>query len=259
MASLLHALADYRLHCCRAFSITHAFFNRHGGVSPAPWDSLNVSHGVGDSEDNVFRNRSAIKDKLGFKRLVSAQQVHGPDLLHIQTMPESDIEIAGYDAIITDIADIGLMVQQADCQAVLFADPQKHAVGIAHSGWRGSVWNIIGKTVLAMRDAFHTDPADLLAAISPSLGPCCAEFINYAAELPETFHTFKNDTHHFNFWEISRSQLATAGLKKENISVAAICTCCNEDYFSYRREGTTGRCASIIGITDTCTTGNNQA
>lgn len=228
----------------------HGFFDRHGGVSPPPWDSLNVSHGVGDHSENVVFNRNMIKKRLNFKCLISARQIHGTDIHHVEKIPENAAEITGYDAFITDIAGIGLMVQQADCQAVVFADPVRLAVGIAHTGWRGSVANIIAKTIQAMKNTFLTDPADLMAAISPSLGPCCAEFINYRKELPAKFHKFKNNMDHFNFWDISRSQLENAGVQQDNISIASVCTVCNKEYFSYRREGNTGRGATIIGIKD---------
>ncbi len=156
-----------------------ASFSRAGGLSPLPFDSLNMSYHVGDQYENVLHNRKAVKDALGIKYLVSGQQVHDDKIYCVKEQPEEDIEIKAYDAFITNIPNIGLMIQQADCQAVMLFDPVKKAVGIAHAGWRGSLLNIISKTIAAMSKEYATNPSDLLAPISPSLGPCCAEFVNY--------------------------------------------------------------------------------
>ena len=143
---------------------------------------------------------------------------------------------------------LGLMIQQADCQAVFLFDPATKAVGIIHVGWRGSVADIIAETVFVMSRAFAVEPVDISAAVSPSLGPCCAEFINYHTELPAALHAYQVRPNYFDFWAISRDQLCAAGVRPENIQVAGICTCCNRDYFSYRRHKITGRFASVAGI-----------
>lgn len=223
-------------------------FNRHGGVSPPPWDSHNVSFGLGDSSENVCANRKQIKTALGCKRLVSAKQVHGSKVCTVDRIPAEDLEIDGHDALITNVPGIGLMIQQADCQAVLLHDPEKKAVGIAHVGWRGTVADIIAETVFAMGRAFSTEPINITAAISPSLGPCCAEFVNFRSELPAALHGYQVRAKYFDFWAISRDQLCAAGIRPENIRAASICTCCNRDFFSYRRNRNTGRFASVIGI-----------
>ena len=226
----------------------HGVFNRYGGVSPAPWDSQNVSLDLGDNPQNVRANREGIKKALHCEHLISTKQVHQSRVFIIKENPEGDLEAKGFDALITNIQGLGLMIQQADCQAVMLFDPEKMAVGIVHVGWRGSVASIISKTVFAMSDTFATEPADLIAAISPSLGPCCAEFINYRAELPVSFHGYQVRPDYFDFWAISRDQLCAIGVRPENIHTAGICTCCNQDYFSYRRDRETGRFASVIGI-----------
>jgi YfiH family protein len=230
--------------------VFHATFNRHGGTSPAPWDTNNVSFGLGDDTGNVSTNRENIKKSIGCRHLVTANQVHGSRVYHVNKDPGSDLEIDGYDAMITSLPGLGLMVQQADCQAVMLYDPQQKCVGIAHVGWRGSVTDIIAETIYAMSQAFSTEPVDLLAAISPSLGPCCAEFVNHRTELPESLHSYQVRENYFDFWTISRDQLCAAGIRPENVHITRICTCCNEDWFSYRRDRDTGRSASVIGIRD---------
>jgi YfiH family protein len=230
----------------RVFS--HAVFNRHGGVSPPPWNSNNVSFGLGDSSGNVYTNRDKIKKLFGFRHLVSARQVHGARVYIVREEPEKDHEIDGYDSLVTNIPGIGLMIQQADCQAVFLFDTVTKALGITHVGWRGSVADIIAETIFAMNQTFSTEPVDITAGVSPSLGPCCAEFANYHKELPASFHAYQVRPNYFDFWAISRDQLCAAGVRPENIQVAEICTCCNRDYFSYRRNKITGRFASVAGI-----------
>ena len=227
--------------------LVHGFFNRHGGASDQPYFSLNSSFGVGDQPAVVMDNRHRLKKALGLHILVSGQQVHGRKVMVVRERPAGDFEADGYDAFVTD-QPIGLMIQQADCQAVILHDPVRKVIGAAHVGWRGSVDGIIGETVKAMADNFGTVQADLLAAVSPSLGPCCAEFVNYRQELPEWMHRFQVRPDHFDFWAISRFQLQEAGLAEANIAVTGICTCCSKDHFSYRRAKVTGRCATVIGL-----------
>ena len=239
------------IHISRGFTSSFLFygtFNRHGGVSPSPWNSNNVSFGIGDSSDNVHANREQIKQAVGFKRLVSAKQVHGSKVYVVDRAPAGGLEVDAFDALVTNVPGIGLMIQQADCQAVFLFDPEKKAVGLAHVGWRGTVADIIAETVFTMSQTFSTEPVDIIAAISPSLGPCCAEFINFRSELPAALHGYQVRPNYFDFWKISRDQLCAAGIRPENIHVAAICTCCNQDFFSYRRDRDTGRFASVIGI-----------
>jgi hypothetical protein len=228
--------------------VIRASFSREGGVSHEPYQSLNVSYHAGDSDTNIHTNRKKIKEALGIKYLVSGHQVHDDKVYCVREKPKEDYEIKGYDGFITNIPDIGLMIQQADCQAVMLYDPVQKAVGIAHAGWRGSVANIIAKIIKAMSAEYGTTPSDLQAAISPSLGPCCAEFVHYRTELPTAFHTYQVRENYFDFWAISRDQLRECGVRAENIEAAEICTVCNKDFFSYRRDKVTGRFASVIGL-----------
>lgn len=230
-----------------ADSLVHGVFGRQGGVSVAPYHSLNLSFGVGDDPAAVLANRALLKKALGINTLVSARQVHGDRVLSITATPEGDFEAEGYDALITNCR-IGLMIQQADCQAVILHDPDRAALGMAHVGWRGSVVGIIGVTVRAMAEAFGSDPAQLRAAITPSLGGCCAEFINYHRELPSWMHEFQVRPAHFDFPAISARQLEEAGLRQERISQAGLCTRCSPDYFSYRRDRVTGRFATVAAL-----------
>ncbi len=227
--------------------LAHGCFHRHGGISPAPYNSLNVSFGVGDAPDNIRQNRLLVKKALGCTSLVSARQVHG-DQVAVVRQDDGDQELDGHDALITDVPGVALLIQQADCQAILLYDPHKRVIANIHCGWQGSVAGIIAATLARMTTSFHCDPTHIQAAISPALGPCCAEFIHYKQELPEDFHAFEVEKNHFDFPAISTMQLQEAGLSADHIEVAGICTKCNKDWFSFRRRRQTGRFCSAIGL-----------
>lgn len=233
--------------------LPHGMFNRLGGCSPAPFDSLNLSYHTGDDGSLVRANRSRALETLGLQRLVSIKQVHGDGIRVIESANALEEEIKGYDALISTVPGTGILIQQADCQAVLLADSGNKVIAAVHCGWRGSVLNIIGSTVHHLTSQFKLNPASLKAVISPSLGPCCAEFIHYRTELPQWMHAFQVRSNYFDFWAVSHTQLLQAGLRPEHIDTVRICTQCNRQFFSYRRarqesDGITGRNGSIIGI-----------
>ncbi len=180
--------------------------------------------------------------------IAAVTQAHGDRVLRVSSPPADD-DPRGYDAIITAEPGIGLMIQQADCQAVLLFDPVVPAVGIAHCGWRGNVAGICAKVVAAMAAAYGCAPARMLVAISPSLGPCCAEFRDYRELLPRWMWEFRRGECFFDFPRITRRQLLGAGIIPENIDSIHHCNVCDRDFFSYRRDGDlTGRQGSVIGI-----------
>jgi YfiH family protein len=214
---------------------------------------MNVSYGVGDSERAVAANRQRIGELIGFPVFLSAKQIHDTGIYCLTKPLTGSLEVEGVDALITDQQGVGLMIQQADCQAVLLFDPVKNIIAALHCGWRGSVVNIIDKVISRMKTGFGVVPGQLEAVISPSLGPCCSEFINYHHELPDEFMPFMVRPDYFDFWQISKNQLIGSGVQEAKINVAGICTCCSENYFSYRRasrlsNGVTGRNCSVIGM-----------
>lgn len=226
-------------------TVRHAVFLRHGGNSPAPWDSLNLANNVGDDEKWVETNRSTIQSILQAKRLVSCLQEHKTKALFIQE--ESDLSIAGTaDILFTDKIGIALSIQHADCQAAIFYDPRHHALAVVHAGWRGSAANIYSAAVSGMQQRWDSRPSELIAAIGPSLGPCHAQFIHWRSELPEELWPFQCAPDYFDFWALSQTQLIQCGLKENNIEIARICTFCQaQDFFSYRRCSLTGRHATV--------------
>lgn len=224
---------------------------RHGGTSVGLHSSYNLSYGVGDSKDSVTRNREQLKQDYGIPILLSAGQVHSDEVFLLDKTLQEDMEVEGYDALITNQPGVGLLIQQADCQAITLYDPLHQAIAAIHSGWKGSVCNIAAKTVELITSHFHSNPAQLEAYISPSLGPCCAEFVNHSIELPPSFLKYQETENHFNFWKISIMQLIGAGVQEKNIRLSGQCTVCSNDFFSYRRacktgNGVTGRGGTVI-------------
>lgn len=240
-------------HLAEFAELRHGVFTRLGGVSTGAFQSLNVSMSGGDEASNVIQNRLAVSRCMGGAELVFLNQVHGTDVINVRESVAAS-EAGGFcagsgDALISRLPGVSMLIQTADCQSVLIFDPVQRAVGNVHSGWRGSLHNIIGRTVQAMIAAFGTDPATLLVGIGPSLGPCCAEFIHYRTEIPRHFWSYKNSADHFDFWALSRDQLTEAGVPEDHIVCSNLCTRCRTDiFFSYRKEHVTGRFAAVIGL-----------
>jgi hypothetical protein len=225
--------------------IAHGIFTRIGGYSDFPHNSLNISFDVGDHPANVQNNIQLIHHVMGFTKYQALKQTHSCKIHVIETT--SHDPLIG-DALITSQSNILLIIKTADCQPVLLADPVNHQVAAIHSGWRGNVQNIIGKTIAKMIER-GSKPQNILAGIGPSLGPCCAEFMHYQQELPEYMWSYAVKPNYFNFWEISKKQLQDKGVLEKNIEMSKMCTkCCNELFYSYRRNKISGRFASVIGI-----------
>lgn len=235
--------------------LVHGVYTRRGGVSLPPNATLNVAWNNGDDPAAVRENLSRVRESLGTRFLASSLQVHGDDIHILSDDAGEGDEPAGFlirapsgDGLVTTRRDVGLMIKIADCQAVFLVDPEHRVIANVHCGWRGSVRNIAGRAVALMRERFGSRPQDLLAAVSPSLGPCCAEFRNFRDELPQAFWPYQARPTYFDFWEITRRQLMEAGLEGDRIEIAGRCTVCHrQDYFSYRGEKTTGRMAAVIG------------
>ncbi len=230
--------------------IQHGIFTRKSGYSKEPYKSLNVSFEVGDHPEIVEQNRDILCRCIKGKEFVYAKQRHETQIIILAKNDKvrSNAPFAG-DAMITNILSKYLVVQVADCQSLLLYDPAQHVVANVHSGWRGSIKNITGKTIEKMGKRFACKPKNIIAGIGPSLGPCCAEFVNYKKEIPSKLWKYKNNDNLFDFWALSHDQLLDAGLLIKNIHSSNICTKCNTDlFFSFRGEGTTGRFAAVIGL-----------
>lgn len=230
--------------------LQHAIFLRHGGVSGSPFDSLNAGLEVGDSEGCVRENLHRMRIARALPECwAMGKGVHGVRVVEPRVHNGFQI-IPDCDGLISAVPGQVLMMTHADCQVALMYDPVHRAIGNVHAGWRGSVQNIYAEAILAMHNAFGTQPKDLLVCLSPSLGPAHAEFKHFRDELPREFWKFQTAPGYFDFWEISRHQLEEAGVLPGHVECAKICTYATpSDYFSFRRDQRiTGRHAACVAL-----------
>jgi YfiH family protein len=236
--------------------LAHGVFSRSGGVSSGCFDALNVGLSSGDDPSAVVENRRRILERIDTPKAVFLNQVHGINI-HVldKRLPPVLNPTSGQvpvvaDGVVTDMQGLLLVIQVADCQGVLLFDPEKQVIAGVHSGWQGSVQNIIGNCIDVMVDRFKCSPKHIRAGISPSLGPCCAEFVHYKNEIPKALWSYKlTGKPYFDFWKMSRDQMMEKGVEKKNIETMNICTRCNTDkFYSYRKEKKTGRFACVISL-----------
>jgi len=247
-----NGLRLYRFRNLSAFpEVYHGITSRRGGSSLPPFDSLNMALSVGDNPVKVEANRSKVWARFTPMAPVLLRQVHSDTVALLEgAAPGGNGRLLGEaDAVVTDRQERLLTILVADCQPVLLYDPVRAVIANVHSGWRGSITDIIGRSVAVMKERFGCQPPHIMAGIGPSLGPCCAEFIHYRQEIPASLWSYRVSEYHFDFWALSRDQLMRAGLHSDHIETAGICTRCRSDlFFSYRAARPTGRMAAVIGM-----------
>lgn len=251
-----------------AAPVVAAFTTRRGGVSRGHLAQCNLGLAVGDDPEAVLANRRLALDGVGLPlaSVVAAEQVHGDRVARVgrseagRGATARETAIPGVDALITDEARLTLMIGCADCVPVYLLAPERPAIGLAHAGWRGTVGRIAAKTVRAMTEAFGSRPEAMLAAVGPSIGPCCYEVdepvagpvrraFGQAADgllIPQD----RPGRWRLDLWEANRLTLLGAGLRPENIGVAGLCTACHQDrFFSHRAsDGRAGRMAALLAL-----------
>lgn len=244
--------------------VDHGFTTRLGGVSQGPYSTLNLAFHVGDNPGAVLENRKRICSAfgVGIGDMVAGQQVHGRA---VRVVKETDrgrgAEVYGdafpeTDALVTGVPGVLLSSYYADCVPVMILDPVKKAAGLVHAGWKGTAGGIAAAALKAMEETYGTDPGSCLAAIAPSIGPCCYE-VDSPVVLsfrekgfnPDPFLKPKGSGR----WNLdlpgaNRATLLEAGVKAANIAVTDLCTCCSRElFFSYRgQSGQCGRMASLM-------------
>ncbi len=234
--------------------VRHAFSTRVGGVSRGEFSSMNLSFHRGDPDETVLTNYHRFCDAAGFSfdSLVASAQDHHTEIRRV-TKRECGIGIwrprdqESVDGLLTDEPGVTLVTYYADCVPLYFLDPVHRAIGLAHAGWRGTVAGMGIKMAEAMAHKFGSRPEELLAAIGPSIGPCCYEVDQPVADAfaartdwkPECFLRDCGDGKYMlNLWEANRRALLRAGLLEAHISVAELCTQCHADWlFSHRASG----------------------
>lgn len=231
--------------------LRHGIFGRSGGVSVAPFDSLNVGSIVGDRPENVRRNHERVCESLGvsYADLVTVRQVHG-DRIRVVPALDRGRHLGEFDGVVTDAPGVPLIMRFADCVPILAHDAGRGILGLAHAGWRGTMSNIAGQLIQTMAQRFGSSPADLMLGIGPSIGPCCyAVGPDVIQAVAETFGAagdrllarVQSGNAHLDLWAANRLQLERAGVGL--IETAGICTACHRDeFFSHRGDGgRTGR------------------
>ncbi|MBM3163474.1 MAG: peptidoglycan editing factor PgeF [Chlorobi bacterium] len=226
---------------------------RRGGVSPAPFESLNLGKATGDDAGNIASNTSALCNHVGIvpERLACSDQVHGTEVLHVR-QPGF---YPGYDAFVTSCPDIYLCVFTADCFPVLLHDAENQAIAAIHAGWRGTAGGIVIKTVEAMRRLFNSRPEDITAWIGTGISQAAYEVdASVAGNFPAD-HCIPSRAGGEKFLldlaGVNKKQLVDTAVAQTRIECSSFCAFLDRDlFYSYRRDaGRTGRMASIIGIT----------
>ncbi len=245
-----------------AHSVPHGIFTRRGGVSPAPWASLNMGSTVGDDWGRVQFNIRRAFTALGLSVATrfDAWLVHGREAV-VATAPrrvDSPQPPPKADIILTANPNVTLVMRFADCVPILLYDPRRAAIAIAHAGWKGTVIGTAAAAVEAMQQAFGSRPADLLAAIGPAIGPDHYEIgPEVAAQVRQAFPDEAErllprhgQRHHLDLWEANRLHLLRAGVLPQHLEVSRVCTACHlEDWYSHRAEhGRTGRFGALIAL-----------
>jgi len=230
-------------------NVRAAATTRRGGVSLGPFTSLNLGRNTEDDPDAVSANRRHLRARLGLTREPAwLHQVHGADVVRAT---EDSADSPAADASWTDHPGIACTILAADCLPVLFCDRNGTRVAAAHGGWRGLANGILDRTV----DAMGVAPAELIAWLGPAIGPDAFEvgpevrtaFVERWPETTAAFRAGQGDRWFCDIWSVARIQLRELGVTE--IHGGGDCTFADEDrFFSFRRDGTTGRMASLVWL-----------
>lgn len=238
--------------------LIQGIFSRHGGVSPAPWATLNLGGTLGDERSNVIENRERIFNTINrpVESIFDPWQVHGTEVLLVEEPRPLDSPHQKADAILTNRADITLFMRFADCVPIILYDPAARVIGMVHAGWRGTVAGAAAAAVEKMVTHYDCVQANILAGIGPSISVDhyqVGEEVVLAArdtfkEKASKIFWIKNGSYHFDLWLANQILLESAGVR--TIEQSGICTYSNNaDWFSHRAEnGKTGRFAAVLAL-----------
>ena len=247
--------------------IRAGFSTRLGGVSEGIYESMNLAIRRGDEDDKVFENYRRLSEALGvdWRRISGLDQVHKTEVLVVEEADAGEgvlrvREKLGYDAQITNVPGLPLVVFAADCVPILYADPVRNVVGSAHAGWRGAVAGIAAVTVRKMSEVYGSDPADIRVMIGPSAGPEGYEVDDTVAEeagkhpvkQEDILRPSEQEAHwYLDLWRLNREILIGAGVREENIFCTGLSTLEYPGlFFSHRRaHGRRGLGVGIIALT----------
>ncbi len=228
--------------------IKFGFSTKQGGVSPPPY-YMNLSTNVGDSGENVKKNREIFFGALGIglENITIQGQVHSTNIKYISTPGY----VKNCDCLYTDKKNNFLVISGADCITIFLYEPHKKVIAGIHSGWKGTYGKILTKAVKELQRKFSIDVSELKIYIGPSISQDCYEVGEEVAELFEDdIQYFKNGKYHLDLKKSNTNQLLKLGAKIDNIEVSGYCTYKDKDLFhSHRRDkGKTGRMFGVIGM-----------
>ena len=234
----------------QAENVRHLFSTRKGGVSKGIYESMNLSFHRGDNAEDVlenFRRIAKLFDSTPDK-IVCARQTHTTNIRRVTkedggkgVTREPDYE--DIDGLVTNEPGLILCTSFADCVPIYFVDPIKNAIGLAHSGWRGTVNHMGARMVEEMNRQFGSDPKDLLVAVGPSICVDCYEVGEDVADefrraFPHTAVLQKGKSqgkYQLDLWKANEQLLLEAGIPKDHLEITDLCTCCNPELlFSHR-------------------------
>ena len=239
-------------------AITQAVFTRRGGISPVPWHSLNLGGSVGDDPANVIENRERVFNCMGCDpaSIHDVWLVHGTDIVYAESSRPIAEPSPRADIIFTDTPNVSLFMRFGDCVPILFHDPVKKVIGIAHAGWMGTMRGVVGSAVRGMQSHYGCDPKNIIAGIGPSIGvdhyEVGADVISqvrekHAQDADQILQT-RSGSVYLDLWKANAIQLKNAGV--EQIQISGVCTACHlDDWFSHRAEkGKTGRFGALMSL-----------
>lgn len=254
----------------QAEEVCHGFSTRLGGVSSGCYSTMNFRLNSSDSMDNVKENFQRIADAIDFdiNGLVLTHQTH---TTNVRVVTEADAgkgilrerDYTDIDGLVTNVPGITLGTFYADCVPLYFYDPVKHAIGLSHSGWRGTVQRMGACTIAKMQQEYGSNPADILACVGPSI---CGDCYEVGEEVAEAFReAFGQETgkkkgivnpgvrqgkYQLNLWKANEQVLLDAGILPKHLAVTNICTRCNSELlFSHRVMGSErGNLGAFLGL-----------
>ena len=235
--------------------VRHGFSTRLGGVSEGYYASMNLSFDRGDKKEAVAENFRRIGEALGVRceDMVLSRQTHTTNVRIVTDADRGkgitrERDYTDVDGLVTNVPGICLVTSYADCVPLFFVDPVKKVIGLSHSGWRGTVGKIGRKTVELMHERFGSDPADILAAVGPSVCMDCYEVSGDVIEkfkeaFPENcwdqlFYEKPDGKYQLDLWKANELIFQESGILPEHIAVTNISTHCNSDIlYSHRAAG----------------------
>lgn len=241
--------------------VTHGFTTRMGGVSEGYCSTMNISTTRGDALEAIEENRKRLARALGVK-VEDFTYTHQTHTTNVAVVKEKDRgkRFMETDGMVTNVPGICLVTFYADCVPLYFVDPVHRAIGLSHSGWRGTVKRMGQVTLERMKEAYGTKPEDVFAAIGPSICQDCYEVSgdvieefreNFSESVwPQLFYEKGNGKYQLNLWRANQIVLTEAGVGAQKIAVTNLCTHCNpEILFSHRSTGVKrGNLSALLAI-----------